>query len=214
MSAPMPPTATPPPWPARETGGLRLVPFEGPAIADIVEPLATLRVRVFRAFPYLYDGSVEYERGYLASYVSAPGGFVVGAFDGDALVGAATGAPLAEQPAEWAAPLEAAGYPVDQVFYCGESVLLDAYRGRGIGHAFFDAREAKARALGLRFSAFCSVIRPEDHPLRPDGYRPHDVFWRKRGYAPLDGVTARFDWTDLGEPAETTKALQFWIRAL
>ncbi len=203
-----------PVYPPCEVGGLQLTAFEGPAIEAIIPALAELRVTVFRDWPYLYDGSADYERGYLGNYASAEGGFVVGAFDGNALVGAATGAPLAGQPAAWAAPLEAAGYSVEDVFYCGESVLLGSYRGRGVGHAFFDAREAKARSLGLSYCAFCSVIRPEDHPRRPSSAHTHDAFWRKRGYAPLDGAIARFAWQDVGDNAETEKPLQFWPRTL
>jgi hypothetical protein len=57
-------------------------------------------------------------------------------------------------------------------------------------------------------------VRPADHPSRPADYRPLDDFWRKRGYAPLPGVVARFAWKDLGEAEETRKTLQFWIRKL
>ena len=31
-----------------------------------VDELAALRIRVFRDFPYLYDGDLDYERAYLA----------------------------------------------------------------------------------------------------------------------------------------------------
>ena len=116
--------------------------------------------------------------------------------------------------ADFAAAFEGRPEPLDQIFYCAESVLLPEYRGQGIGHAFFDARESHARDLGLTFSAFCSVIRPADHPARPAGYRPLDDFWRKRGYQPLPGVVAQFSWRDLGDKAETEKDLQFWMRSL
>jgi len=53
-----------------------------------------------------------------------------------------------------------------------------------------------------------------DHPLKPEGYRPLDAFWRRRGYKPLEGVIAQFGWRDLGEDAESSKALQFWLREL
>ncbi|MEY2961715.1 MAG: hypothetical protein RLZ60_1545, partial [Pseudomonadota bacterium] len=88
------------------------------------------------------------------------------------------------------------------------------YRGQGAGHVFFDMREAKAKALGRRYVAFCSVMRPEDHPARPADYRPLDGFWRKRGYEKLDGVIARFKWTDHGDAEQTEKPLQFWMKAL
>ena len=114
----------------------------------------------------------------------------------------------------WGAPLLARGYRLEDVYYCAESVLLPEYRGRGIGHAFFDAREAKARALGRSYMAFCSVMRPQDHPQRPASFRTNDAFWQGRGYAPLEGVFADYSWRDIGEAAETRKSLQVWFRAL
>lgn len=185
----------------------------GEALGAALEDVARLRIRVFHDFPYLYDGDEDYEQDYLRAYQS-PGAVVVAAMDGARVVGAATGAPMVDHAADFAAAFADRPEPLDQIFYCAESVLLREYRGQGIGHAFFDAREAHARGLGLTFNAFCSVIRPADHPARPADYRPLDPFWRKRGYEPLPGVVARFLWRDLGDPAETEKPLQFWMRSL
>ena len=186
----------------------------GAAVRAHLDAVAALRIAVFRDWPYLYDGNLDYERRYLDAYRTSTGAIVVGAFDGGDLVGAATGTPMEDHAADFAAPFAATPYPLDEIFYCAESVLLPAYRGRGVGHAFFDAREAHARALGRRFSAFCAVIRPADHPARPAAYRPLDAFWRARGYAPLPGVIAQFDWTDRGDAQQTRKPLQFWLRHL
>ncbi len=185
----------------------------GAALAAALDDVARLRIAVFRDWPYLYDGDLEYERDYLRAYDS-PGAVVVGAFDGARIVGAATGAPMQDHAADFAAAFAGRPEPLSQIFYCAESVLLPGYRGQGLGHVFFDAREVHARALGYRYSAFCSVIRPANHPARPAGYRPLDSFWRKRGYAPLPGVIAEFDWKDTDDAASTRKPLQFWMRAL
>jgi len=48
----------------------------------------------------------------------------------------------------FAAPFAAVGIDPAGVFYLSESVLLPAWRGQGVGHAFFDAREAHARQRG------------------------------------------------------------------
>lgn len=185
----------------------------GEALAAALEDVARLRMQVFRDFPYLYDGNEDYERDYLTAYQS-PGAVVVAALDGTQIIGAATGAPMADHAADFAAAFADRPEPLAQIFYFAESVLLREYRGHGIGHAFFDAREDHARSLGYRYSAFCSVIRPSDHPARPLDYWPLDDFWRKRGYAPLPGVIARFSWRDLGDSHETEKPLQFWMREL
>jgi GNAT superfamily N-acetyltransferase len=122
---------------------------------------------------------------------------------------------MADVEPELAEPFRQHGMDIARIFYCGESVLLPAYRGRGLGHAFFDHREAQARRLGtFTHVAFCAVVRPQDHPLRPQGYVPLDPFWGKRGYAKADGLVAHFDWKDIDEPGETQKPMQFWLRSL
>lgn len=186
----------------------------GAALDAALPEVAKLRIAVFRNWPYLYDGDLAYEERYLQSYRTSARSLVVGAFDGARLVGAATGTPLADHAAEFQAVSDRIAVPTDQVFYCAESVLLPEYRGQGIGHAFFDAREGFARTEGFTHALFCAVRRPQDHPARPAAYRPLDGFWRKRGYAPVPGAEAVFCWKDLGESGETPKPLQVWMRAL
>ncbi len=185
----------------------------GDTVAGALDDLARLRIAVFRDWPYLYDGDPDYERAYLKPYQS-PGAVVVAAYDGPRMIGAATGAPMEDHAGDFAAAFAGRPEPLEQIYYCAESVLLPGYRGQGLGHAFFDGREAQGRALGRRFSAFCRVVRPQDHPLHPQDYRPLDGFWRGRGYAPLPGVVAEFEWKDIGEAAPTRKPLQFWMKPL
>ncbi len=188
--------------------------LRGAELDAALDDVARLRMAVFRDWPYLYDGDAAYERRYLEPYRTSPRAVIVGAFDGARLIGAATGSPLEDHKDDFAAAFAGTGFDLATIFYCAESVLLPGYRGQGIGHRFFDLREGHARAHGLKRCAFCGVVRPEDHPARPRDYAPLDPFWRKRGYAPLPGVVARFSWKDLGDADETAKPLQFWMRDL
>ncbi|MEC9197924.1 MAG: GNAT family N-acetyltransferase [Pseudomonadota bacterium] len=193
---------------------LRVETLRGAALDAALDDVARLRIAVFRAWPYLYDGDLEYERGYMQVYRNSDRTVLVGAFDGDRLVGAATGTPMTDHAQDFASAFEGSGYDLGDIFYCAESVLLPKYRGQGAGHRFFDLREEHARALGAKYTAFCGVQRPLDHPMRPADYAPLDPFWRKRGYQPLEGVVAKFRWKDLGDEAQTEKPLQFWLREL
>ncbi|MGE0769214.1 MAG: N-acetyltransferase family protein [Hyphomicrobiaceae bacterium] len=187
----------------------------GDAVQAVLEDLARLRISVFRAWPYLYDGSYEYERDYFSNFVASDGAIVIVARDGGEIVGAATAAPMGGHADEFAAPFDARHMDRSKIFYLGESVLLAPYRGQGVGHAFFDLREAHARRLGgFTQATFCAVVRPDDHPARPEGYRPLDAFWRKRGYAPLPGLIGSFAWLDVGDSEETEKPMQFWMKEL
>ena len=187
----------------------------GDAIKSVLPDLARLRIVVFRDWPYLYDGSLAYEEDYLAKFAAAKGAVCVVARDGDKIIGDSTGAPMIEHADEFGEPFKNAGYDISKIFYCGESVLLTSHRGFGLGHAFFDHREAQARKLGgFTHSTFCRVVRPDDHPLKPKDYLPLDGFWRKRGYAPADGIVATYNWKDVDQDEETVHRMQFWMKAL
>ena len=114
---------------------------------------------------------------------------IVVATDAGEAIGAATAAPMKGQNPMSQRPSSSAAMISKKLFYFGESVLKRAYRGRGIGHAFFDQREAAARATpGVELATFSGVVRSPDDPRRDPNYRPLDGFWRKRGYAPGRGA--------------------------
>ena len=187
-------------------------PLTGAEVAAALDDLARLRISVFAAYPYLYDGDAAYEADYLREFAAAPDAVMVAAFDGARVVGAATASPMAAQRAEFQAPFAARGLNVARLFYFGESVLLPQYRGHGVGHAFFDHRETRAREFGANAACFAAVIRPDDHPARPAGYQPLDAFWRKRGYAPMPGFVTELAWKEHGEAEESPKPMQYWLR--
>ena len=187
----------------------------GRALERFVPELARLRITVFREFPYLYDGDLDYEARYLRTYIESPDSVVVLVFDRGQVVGASTALPMAHESAEFKRPFEAQGYDPDKIFYFGESVLLRGYRGRGLGVRFFEERERRARAVGdFAFATFCAVQRPADHPRRPANYQPLDAFWRKRGYERHPELVTTYDWKDLDDFEETPKTMVFWLKAL
>lgn len=196
-------------------GLVKTRPLTGEDLERALPALAALRIEVFRAFPYLYAGTADYEQGYLRDFAKAPDSFIIAAETEEGrIVGCATGSAIAGHHDEFGAPLKAAGYDLATTFYFGESVLLPQYRGTGLGHAFFDAREAHARVRGYKRACFCAVERPADHPLRPLDYSPLDGFWTRRGYRKLPGVTTEFAWpTEPGGP-NVMHPMGYWLREL
>ncbi len=189
----------------------RIEIFRGNEVAPWLGHVDRLRIAVFRDWPYLYEGDLEYERDYLATYAKSPGSLFVLVIDGDEVVGASTGVPLGDETEAFKRPFAARGIAAAEVFYFGESVLLPSHRGRGIGHAFFDAREAWAKALGKRITAFCAVDRADEDPRKPGNYRPNDAFWTKRGYLRQPGMQMRLGWKEIGR-GEVENTLTFWLR--
>ncbi len=186
----------------------------GSEIGPWLDALAKLRIRVFSEWPYLYDGSVDYERRYLADYANSQDSLIVLALAEREVVGCSTGLPLDAADPAFQGPFLDAGFDLGSTFYFGESVLDKSWRGRGIGHRFFDERESHARDLGFLRTTFCAVERPPDHPLSPADHRSLNSFWAGRGYQPKAGLRTQFSWKDLDQSAETAKPMQFWLRDL
>ncbi|THV24041.1 GNAT family N-acetyltransferase [Peteryoungia ipomoeae] len=193
---------------------LSIQSYSGSDATPFFGDLARLRATVFRDFPYLYEANPAYEQTYLSTYARSEGSVFVIARDGDTVVGVATGTPMSGETDEVKAPFLASDRDPAAYFYFGESVLLSAYRGQGIGVQFFEERERQAAQLGLRYATFCAVERPADHPRRPAGYQPLDAFWGKRGYTHHPELKTTFTWRDLDDAVETPKPLSFWIRDL
>ena len=119
--------------------------FRSEQAQKYVDELADLRMRIFRDYPYLYDGSVEYEKTYLSRYFEAQDSVVFLVFNSsDAVIGATTCIPLREEIPEIQKPFREGGLNVDEYFYFGESLLEKTYRGKGFGRLFFQYREKEA----------------------------------------------------------------------
>ncbi len=192
---------------------LDIATVTGEAIHLRIDALASLRIAVFREWPYIYDGDEQSEREYLETFAAAPDAVLVTACEGDRIIGASTAMPLEYAHREFQEPFRQRGDDLTRIFYLGESVLLPAYRGRGLGHRFFDRREAHAAKVGgFDLLTFCAVQRPAGHPLRPRSARSHDAFWTKRGYTRQPNLACSFAWKDVGQTEETEKPLVFWTR--
>ena len=75
-------------WELGDDRILRLDSLAGDAITPLIADLAQLRITVFREWPYLYAGDVDYEAWYLERFAKARDAVLVTARDGDRLVGA------------------------------------------------------------------------------------------------------------------------------
>lgn len=187
----------------------------GSELSSVIEDLAQLRIAVFRDFPYLYEGTVEYEKEYLEPYLLSERSFLFAVYKGTKIVGATTCIPLADETAEIRKPFEQSGFDISTIFYFGESILLSEFRGMGLGHRFFDVREAHARSFGTyKKACFYSVEREENHPAKPDAYRSNKEFWTKRGYVKQPTLRTRLEWPDVGEEVSTPKSMVCWMRDL
>lgn len=192
----------------------KFLTLHGQEAFGAVEALGALRIAVFREFPYLYAGSLTYERSYLQTYFRSSKSVVILVEHDGRVVGAATGLPLSDAEDAIRLPLITRGIDASRVFYCGEALLMPEYRGQGLSKQIFAIGDAYTREIGAQWQAFVTVVRPENHPLRPADYVPLDSLWRARGFTKLEGVTASMGWRDIDQSQETDHTLDYWIKSV
>lgn len=155
----------------------------GSSIQPYLTSIARLRLEVFKDFPYLYASTLENEIAIIKKHIQCPDAIAVLVFDGSTVVGVSTGMPASEQEAAFQEVLLENGLNPSRCYYFSESVLLKQYRGRGIGHHFYDLREEHVKNLKTYDSiCFFTVSRSHKDPERPSDYLPLSEFWTKRGY--------------------------------
>lgn len=198
-----------------QTSHLTFKAFLSREIENVLDGLSSLRITVFRDFPYLYEGSRDYEKKYLNRYIEARSSALFCIFDKSDLVGASTVLKLSEEDSAIQSPFAKNGNDLNAIYYFGESLLLKPYRGLGLGHYFFDAREDFAKKdKSCKLTTFCAVERQVGHPLRPPDYVPLNAFWQKRGYQKNESLFTELNWLDLNEQTETNKKMIFWTKKI
>jgi len=193
---------------------LKVLRYKGNEILPFIPELATLRISIFKEYPYLYEGDLDYENKYLNTYVKCPESIIVLALDNDKIAGASSAIPLEFETIEFQKPFLENNINIKDVFYFGESLLRDEYRGRKIYRQFFTQREEAAKEYGCKIAAFAAVERAADDPRKPKDYQPLDAIWRYFGYEKNPALRAYFKWKETGEKVETPKPLSFWLKNL
>lgn len=127
--------------PEAHTSPVELRTLKGGEIVPHLEDLARLRMEVFREWPYLYDGTPEEEREYLAAFQSAASAVLVVLLDGERVVGASSAVSLAEEQTALREPFESAGLAPAEWFYCGSGRRSPDAGNRPVG-----VREGRTRA--------------------------------------------------------------------
>lgn len=186
----------------------------GKAIASRLEALAALRLDIFQEYPYLYRGRREDELAYLAGYAEKPGACVILAEADGAVIGAATGMPLAHEDAALRAPFAETPYSLDAIYYIGELLFRRGYRNRGLGQRLLARMENHVRSLGSFSKITCATVeRPDNHPLRPDDDIPISRFLARTGFARVTGVTTHFAWLET-DGVKRDHTMQLWMKDL
>lgn len=182
-------------------------------VKKYLEEIASLRIEIFREYPYLYDGNRNDELNYLQHYAEVSDACAIVAFDDENVVGAATGIPLGREEGLHA-PFANSHHPVNETYYVGELLFYPAYRNQGLGVDLLAMMENYVRFLGrYRYLACATVVRPDDHPQRPQEYVQIERFLARTGFVALPGITTSFAWREI-DGSSSEHPMQFWVKSL
>ena len=192
----------------------------GTRIAEILDDVASLRIELFRQYPYLYDGNLEYERNYLKGLSENDKSFVVAAYMDDQVVGAATALPLSSNAEILDGVRERffrAGFDPQACYYYSEILVRPSQRRRGISKEFYRRRREMALQLGYSTVCFSALNTEEiDSPAPPDYFDPSEM-WRGMGFIQHRDIYVDYEWPTLrpdGTTLDMTHRLYFWTRHL
>ena len=186
--------------------------FQGIQIKPHIETIAQMRIKYFREFPYMYEGSMDYERTYLDGFSKEKDSLLVMAYDGDNLCGFVTGMPL-ETEASILESLDTAT-DLETNYYLSEFIVEELYRGKGLSRLLDEAIENKALSLGYSGFSILTVKRADIDPRRPEMYRGTDAVWEKLGFIKTE-TSILFSWPTIlenGSVEDIENLMDFWLK--
>jgi GNAT superfamily N-acetyltransferase len=103
---------------------------------------------------------------------------------------------------------------MNQIFYIGEVMVRADSRGKGSGTKLLSKMLDLINISEFKTVCFYTVIREENHPLKPSGYRSLEPLWKRYGFIKDPLNIAQFRWKDLGDTTETFKQMNVWFKKL
>lgn len=173
--------------------------------------IAQFAISMFREFPYLFEGTLEYEKEYLETYFVSEKCTLILVFAGNELVSFTSSIPLNEEMAEIQAPFLKAGIDTSSYLYIGEAMIKKEYQGMKLLRTLLQHHIARAAQWGLKYGAFMTVDRPENHPLKPVDYVSLEPIWEHYGCKHRSDLTVKLAWPQVDSSGkEVDNTLSIW----
>jgi GNAT superfamily N-acetyltransferase len=165
-----------------------------------MEPLlpfiATLRINIFKEYPYLYDGDFKEEMDDLEHCAQLPNNALAIAYYKDIPVGFLYGIPLIEFASHFENPVidlfKNKNLDPTTCYYFGDIIILPEHRGNHLSKELFDTLEAYAQKQGYNSASFITESH-DIHPLKPTNYKSLDPLWTSLKYKKI-GLTSYSSW--------------------
>ncbi len=182
----------------------------GNQITDIIPTIAKLRIKSFKGYPYLYNGTLESELEYLELYKNNEHALVVQESESAETV-MLIGAPLIDIFPEAKTIFESAQYNADECYYAEEVVLPLANMP-----LILEAFEAQVIKWNYKNLCLITVKEEENHPLKPENYQSIEPLFEELGFSKTDlSISAAYStFCAGGSVQQRGHEFVFWIKKL
>lgn len=194
---------------------LRVETFKGKEITPYTRDLVKLSNAFFKEYPYLYEGNDADYTTHLESYAKSENAIVALTFDGNKVVGAATGMPLVEAWDKYQKALREKGYNVSSIYYLGELELLPQYQGKGFGQLM--VKEIEKFAKEKKFTTLGTTQLDDSgiQHLKPDSYVAfEDRILSVLGFKKHPELTFNSEWTNVNESRPSPHTMIYWTKPI
>lgn len=193
--------------------------YYGRELNNWLDFISCLRVDSFKEFPYLYAGDIETEVRYLEGYTADNKSILVLAKENEKVIGISTGVPLdgsSDIVQELKILLKERGVPIEQYYYCGEVIVLPAYRQKGVAKKIISSQEMKIAEWGYKKICLLTVVREQNDRRKPKKYFSTDHVWKAFGF--LDkNIYIEYKWPTImhdGIAQNVNNKMLFWEKSL
>jgi GNAT superfamily N-acetyltransferase len=186
--------------------------LKGSEIKNYIDNLGHFRIKIFKEYPYLYEGDMQYEREYLSRYSKSQKSIVILTQDRQGLVGVCTGIPLEDENTEFIKPFQASD--IKEIFYIGEVMVRADSREKGLGTNLLATMLDFIKPPKFKTVCLYTVDRGTNHPLRPPKYKSPESLWNRFGFSKDPAKIVYFRWKDIGDATNTEKPMNVWIKNL
>ena len=193
----------------------------GPISEHYLPQLKKFDKELFFEFPYLFVTTPEYEAVYWSA-VSTPTTILILAYDQDTIIGAMVALSVDEKGEGHAeAVSQHAHYRPGKCINLAWIAVEKAYQRNGVANALVKVGEKVALAAGYTDAYMITVVRSQDHPLRPKTgfvFTP-DIVCQRAG-CQLTGIHELWQWpTRCGVPgneyvATIDNMVQYWHKQI
>lgn len=161
--------------------------FVGKGTAELINLLTKLRIRCFREYPHLYDGSHdnEYEKEVAEELSRNKHTTIVTAHHDNLLIGFGTAFPLvsATQILDGVDPMFLrSGYRPSDFYYFSEGAVAPEFRSYAIAFNCYKRIESQAIRWGYAHACLATILRDDNDPRKPPDYRNPYCLWQRFGF--------------------------------